>query len=250
VRRSSDNTEQDIGFVASAPNAIVDTAAISSFIGTGNGFVTKWYDQSTNGRDAMQTTAARQPLIATVGGNILREGKYPIIRTTAAGVIRFLDTGWSSDQALPITMIQVGKWYTFPSNGFNGIAFSIGGAGGFSRYEFSAVGSSSLASNAVRRSTTTPEGLITLNNYSPYFVKQATFAGTQINGRENGNVPTPLTLTLTPLTSSQNFALFSTALTANFTADLGLQETIFYSADKLIELEAMETYINKFYNVF
>jgi hypothetical protein len=67
VRRSSDNTEQDIGFVANVPNSPIDTAALLAFVGAGNGFVTAWYDQSTNGRNTTQSTAARQPLIVSSG---------------------------------------------------------------------------------------------------------------------------------------------------------------------------------------
>jgi len=39
VRRSSDNTEQDIGFV----NNELDTSSLTTFCGAGNGFVTTWY---------------------------------------------------------------------------------------------------------------------------------------------------------------------------------------------------------------
>lgn len=41
VRRSSDSTEQDIGF----SNGVVDTAAIATFVGSGTGYVLVWYDQ-------------------------------------------------------------------------------------------------------------------------------------------------------------------------------------------------------------
>jgi hypothetical protein len=65
VRRSNDNTEQDIGFTASGN---LDTAALKTFVGAGNnGFVTVWYDQSGNARNATQTTAANQPRIALSG---------------------------------------------------------------------------------------------------------------------------------------------------------------------------------------
>jgi hypothetical protein len=67
VRRSSDNTEQDIGFTALGN---LDTAALTSFCGSGNGFVTTWYDQSGNGRDATQTTALAQPEIVSAGSVI------------------------------------------------------------------------------------------------------------------------------------------------------------------------------------
>jgi len=57
IRRSSDNTEQDIGFVGND----FDAASASSFIGGGSGFISKWYDQSGNGADLSQTTSTQQP---------------------------------------------------------------------------------------------------------------------------------------------------------------------------------------------
>jgi len=63
VRRSSDNAEQDFGFV----NNVLDTASLLTFCGVGNGFVTTWYDQSGNANNAVQTTAANQPQIVTSG---------------------------------------------------------------------------------------------------------------------------------------------------------------------------------------
>lgn len=63
VRRSSDNAESDIGF--SSGN--LDESALTTFCGAGNGFVTTWYDQSGNARNAIQSTAANQPVIVTAG---------------------------------------------------------------------------------------------------------------------------------------------------------------------------------------
>lgn len=63
VRRSSDNTEQDIGFVGND----FDSAAFSSFIGAGQGFVSKWYNQGLLGVDAAQATTTRQPGIILSG---------------------------------------------------------------------------------------------------------------------------------------------------------------------------------------
>jgi hypothetical protein len=63
VRRSSDNAEQDIGFVGND----LDTASLLSFVGANDGFVTTWYDQSGNGRDAINITAATQPRIVNAG---------------------------------------------------------------------------------------------------------------------------------------------------------------------------------------
>jgi hypothetical protein len=67
VRRSSDNTEQDINFVSSAPNAGIDTSALLTFVGAGNGFVTSWYNQNGSGNNFAQTSAGNQPRIVNGG---------------------------------------------------------------------------------------------------------------------------------------------------------------------------------------
>lgn len=66
VRRSSDSTEQDIGF---ASDGEFDSSAFSSFVGGGTGYVKTWYDQSGNGRDATQSSNARQPRVVLSGLN-------------------------------------------------------------------------------------------------------------------------------------------------------------------------------------
>ena len=76
VRRSSDNTEQNIGFDGSGN---LDTTALLSFVGSGNGFVTTWYDQSTAVKTMIQPTATSQPTIVSAGSLISRNGK-PIIK--------------------------------------------------------------------------------------------------------------------------------------------------------------------------
>ena len=75
VRRSSDNTESDIGFTALGN---LDTTSLTSFCGAGNGFVTTWYDQSGNARNATQTTAANQPQIVSSGSVIIINSKPSI----------------------------------------------------------------------------------------------------------------------------------------------------------------------------
>lgn len=59
VRRSSDNAEQDIGF----SGVDFDAGAFSAFIGGGSGFAAKWYDQTPNARDLVQSIALSQPQV-------------------------------------------------------------------------------------------------------------------------------------------------------------------------------------------
>lgn len=91
VRRSSDNTEQDIGFDV---NGALDESALLSFVGTGmgdNGFVVTWYVQGfTNNPSSIynlnltNTTAASQPSIVT-SGSVDKYDNKPAIRFPVVG---------------------------------------------------------------------------------------------------------------------------------------------------------------------
>jgi hypothetical protein len=66
---AGDNDEQD--FTASG----ISSGALVDFVGSGNdGFVETWYDQSGNGNDAVQATAAEQPKIVDAGSLITGGG--------------------------------------------------------------------------------------------------------------------------------------------------------------------------------
>ena len=75
VRRSSDNTEQDIGFSAGE----LDTSSLLTFAGAGDAFVKTWYDQSGSSNDATQTTTANQPQIVSSGAVIVDANGKPRI---------------------------------------------------------------------------------------------------------------------------------------------------------------------------
>lgn len=63
VRRSSDDTTQDVGF----SGGVLDTSALLAFVGSGNGFVDTWYDQSGNANHAAQAALNQQPRIVSAG---------------------------------------------------------------------------------------------------------------------------------------------------------------------------------------
>ena len=75
VRRSSDNTEQDIGFSGND----LDTAALLTFCGAGSGYVSKWYDQSGNSRDMAQATTGSQPKIVNSGVLVTNNGRAAML---------------------------------------------------------------------------------------------------------------------------------------------------------------------------
>jgi len=69
VRRDNDNAEAD--FTATQ----VSDGSLAAWVGAGNnGFVRTWYDQSGNGNDATQVTAASQPKIVSSGTLVIENG--------------------------------------------------------------------------------------------------------------------------------------------------------------------------------
>lgn len=87
VRRSSDNTQSDIGFNGSGG---LDTTALTTFVGSGNGFVSIWYDQSGNGRNATQTTLTYQfPIV--LAGVVYTTNSKPAMYLNGSGSLTKLD---------------------------------------------------------------------------------------------------------------------------------------------------------------
>jgi Alpha-L-arabinofuranosidase B, catalytic len=75
IRRDSDNAEADIGYDSSGD---LDTAALLTFVGSGDGFVVVWYDQSTYASNAVQVTAGSQPKIVSSGA-VITAGTKPTV---------------------------------------------------------------------------------------------------------------------------------------------------------------------------
>lgn len=228
VRRSSDNTEQDFGFVSNT----LDTASLLTFCGAGNGFVTTWYDQSGNGNNATQSTAFNQPQIVSSGAMITTNGKNSILFNANKLMLltSSITVGTSSYTSF------VGKRV---SSGSRLIGLSRWGTNGYSLYLWSdnnyyylGKTNSYLASSST--DTTTNQLLLTgLNN-----------AGT-MSMFKNSNT----------ITSSSNVLVYSTILdsiggaSGNF-SNSNLQEAIFYNSNQFSNRTGIESNINTFYTIY
>lgn len=84
VRRASDSSEQDIGFVAD----VVDVTSLASFCSGTTGYVVTWYDQSGGARDLTNATAAEQPRIYASGAMDTVSGNYAL-KFTATNVLDY-----------------------------------------------------------------------------------------------------------------------------------------------------------------
>lgn len=92
VRRESDNATQSIGFV----DGEFDVDALETFCAGTNGFVSVWFDQSGNGIDAAQTTAASQPKIHDATTGVVVLFSQPSIEFD--GVADWLDANYTNSR--------------------------------------------------------------------------------------------------------------------------------------------------------
>jgi hypothetical protein len=102
VREDSGNTETDVGFSGST----LDTTALLNHCGSANGFVTIWYDQSGNGNDASNATAAEQPKIYDASSGLITEnGKAAIQFDGSTNVLSLSKSGVYDADVFTLTMV-------------------------------------------------------------------------------------------------------------------------------------------------
>ena len=232
VRRSSDNTEQDIGFVDNE----LDTSSLLSFVGTGgtdNGFVKTWYDQSGNANDATQTTAANQPQIVSSGSVILENGK-PALKFDGSDDYFNLTTSIATN--VDYTAFQVVK-----RNATSTVSITMGGV---------AIGNSYLAWNYTdnRLYFRSARGYMSdsLNT-----INQSLFTSLNV---QTGNMT--IFYNGSSFLSSGPILLSGTGdmdAIGRRSSDYGIgttQELIFYSSDQSSNRTGIETNINDFYSIY
>jgi hypothetical protein len=242
VRRTSDSVEQDIGFFDGA----LDTASLLSFIGASSGAVAIWYDQSGNQNNAVQTTAARQPLIVS-SGVLYTENNLPIIRNPNAGTIRAFQLTVNYIINLPIHTIAVGKIYGLPTNGFNSLFWIVTGnqGGNLGRYTING-----NASNfqVFRRLTSGSNNLLLAAYSTDPFVIQGMFRTSGIDGRQNGTDYGTTAYSGTPYIADNTYNFSS--LQPDQNANYGFYEIIHYEIDRYNERIDMEADIDGYYDIY
>jgi len=121
VRRSSDDLEQDIGFDS---NGELDTAALLSFVGSGDGFVSTIYDQAGAGLNFTQTNPVRQGRIVNSGVVNTLNGK-PVILRSVDNSGGYISNYQSNDSSNPYEVIIKGLFYV-GNNNDPGVIFGSG----------------------------------------------------------------------------------------------------------------------------
>jgi len=233
VRRSSDNTEQDIGFDS---NGNLNIAGLLAFCGAENGFVTKWYDQSGSGNDATQTTAANQPQIVSSGSVILDNGE-PSFQFDGVDDNLQLNS-YSSFDIGNLSSFVVGRYDTLGNTMIFGLSGAIGGKRWYAPYATLTTFRFGYAANSTATSTTgdvnqhlfTMIAGSTLGNMESWI--DANSIGTATLG--SGNDP------------RGGIGNFAGAVHAN----CKIQEIIVYNSDQSSNRTGIEDNINDFYSIY
>lgn len=229
VRRSSDNTEQDFGFVGND----LDTASLLTFCGAGNGFVTTWYDQSGNAKDTTQTTAANQPRIVNAGSLDSVNGKTAILGDGSNDTLFNNTLSLSNPSSIFTVVDKVG------TSGIFGLFNSLNNQSG--AFNLTTTGYTFYQNGAVF----TPA--YANNNQSLLVVKTATtgtdweFYGNNTTVANGGqNIGTVI---------GTRVSLFDRNATAS-RCNMYMQEYIVWNSDQMTNRIGIQTEINTYYSIY
>jgi hypothetical protein len=233
VRRTN-NDVADIGFTSTGE---LDTAALLAFTGTGaldNGFVTTWYDQSGNGYDATQTTAANQPQIVS-GGSVITENGKPAVDFD--GSTHQLVTTSAITLNQPTTQFGVGRINPSYSTSSN-YTFASSDSGGRQHFFYRSTGQYAFFSGTVLQGTS--------GTSSVQFVFSALF------NSPNSELYFNNSLIQSGGSGVQNFD--ANLMLGNQSINLPWygkqQEFIFYGSDESSNRTSISDNINDFYSIY
>ena len=223
VRRSSDNTEQDIGF----SGANLDTSALTSFCSGADGFVTTWYDQSGNAKDSIQTTAANQPQIVSAGSIILENGK-PCLSFDGTNDTLLTTTTYN------INSIYVQKVERFRATTANQLSTNFDSSlGPYLQW----INSANKFENYYNSLQTQTNATTTRKLYSFY---------ASLGFYENGS----LTVARTGVTSTTSTTINIGSYSAGLRAQINIQEFVFYTTSQISNRTGIDTNINTYYAIY
>jgi hypothetical protein len=226
VRRSSDNAEQDIGFVSDT----LDTASLLTFVGANDGFVTTYYDQSGNSSNFTQSSASNQPMIVNAGVVVTSVG-VPAVKFD--GINEYLSNtvdlfGEARLDQFFLTDTDGDTAYIFPSSNVTSYYGMIANSGNTSTVTTSpSYGSPSLYQNGV-----------------PINVTNRTTVYNDTNGRK---VISHIDAA-TSIWTQYRFGFWSAASVYNFGGSMSA--LVAYASDQSANRVGIETILDSLYNVY
>jgi hypothetical protein len=234
VRRSSDNAEQDIGFV----NNIVDITALTTFCGAGDGFLSFWYDQSVFGNNLRQTILLAQPQIVN-SGNILLLNSEPTLLFNGTSQYFISSLSLSSIQT---TIVAVSKQTSVDANYRRLLSFDLFSDGYYLGSNAGTDDMLAIFDNIILTcfggTSITQNITIAYNNSTTGFLISN---GTQVNS---------ITTTVVSYGSKPLYVGTDRNLGASEFWNGNIQEIIIYPTNQSSNLSGINTNINSFYLIY
>jgi len=233
VRRASDNSEMNIGFV----NNELDTATLETFCSGTNGFVTTWYDQSTNGNNVTQAISLNQPQIVSSGVILLENGK-PAVNFN--GITNYL----SSATGFGTTEYTGFHAFTMKSNILNQRVIHIKNGGNnihMIRLDASNMVYPRSLTDLIDYNSPLTTFVNNVMNLSSFYNKDTMYL--------NNSLVLNKSTANTGVQGSNGIYLGCRADLTNF-ANLRISETISFAIDRSADITSIDANINSYYNIY
>ena len=242
IRRSSDNAVKAFYYDDNNELSLASEDAagttLSSWIGSDNGFVRTWYDQSGNANNATQTTTTTQPSIITAGVISTEQGK-PAIKLIDNSLDFFTITEKDFNDLTWLTVLK--QESTTPNNTNAVVFYSSGSFYGGSNVDNQ--GNPMLSKLLIKTSiNNTSAGGGEKVQHLNYYHR----TGSTTDGGLNGQVNTPAVTNSTTFPVNRLFFYSANAYYFEGTA----QEIIMYDSSKSADRAGIETNINNFYRIY
>ncbi len=234
IRRDSDDEETNIGWDS---NGDLDTTAISDFCQTANGYVTRWWDQSTNGNHADQATDASQPQIYNGTAVITENGKPAMTVADTNDVLLMSATGSGSLSLFAAGYFSMDNAWVFQADknldSPDGIALTLD--------------STSSGTVSFYRGDYTSQNL-TAVSAGQHLASNIFISGTGSTLGLDGATASQDTTTLG--TTAWNVSGESNIFTQFSSGTIRAQEFVLYYADQSSNRTGIETNINTYFSIY
>ena len=232
VERSSDSTNQDIGF----SDNLLDESALTTFVGANNGNIITGYDQAENG-DWTESDAGKKPLIVS-SGTVQKISSFPSANFNADNH-RLKHVVSTNPQPYSLVMV-----FQQTTTGLSGNRRFISTTGAGSAY-FQLYASNS-SGNVVASAGSTQQLYAENTNYNLIsIVVNSTSSVVKLNGTTifTGNLGT----FSTPGFNIGRWYLNATGVLSPY---FKLNELLVYSSDISSSLSSIELNVNDFYSIY
>ena len=247
VRRSSDNTSQDIGFDA---NGTLDTVALLAFVGAGNGFVSIWYDQ-VGSANFTQSSSANQPQIVSSGSVELDNGKPTISYGTQSNTWYLTSpASFLANTPSPISMFNVWRIRNWGLANGGVFAPTTGNSKGLEILQLAVINRiTALRINNVLKNDDNSTSAYLWNN-DQTSLTTINMLSSSVSAYKNGSSVLLTNTAGISQINNINDTYSIGAYSSTYPSWMNQQEMIFFTVDQTSNRTGIESNINSFYSIY